>query len=99
MGNPNVGKSVVFSKLTGMEVLSANYTGTTVTYTEGKINKTHREAVLVDVPGTYSLEATSEAEEVAINLINEGADVVVAVLDATNLERNLNLALQIKSYN
>ncbi|SDJ97995.1 ferrous iron transporter B [Natronincola ferrireducens] len=99
MGNPNVGKSVVFSKLTGMEVMSANYTGTTVTYTKGIINHRKKKGVLIDVPGTYSLDSTSPAEEVAIEFLNEAsADVVICVLDATNLERNLNFALQVQEY-
>ncbi|KJF28644.1 GTP-binding protein [Clostridium aceticum] len=99
MGNPNVGKSVVFSKLTGMEVLSANYTGTTVTYTQGKIRHRDRKGVLIDVPGTYSLEATSAAEEVAVDFLQDSSvDAVICVLDATNLERNLNFALQVKEY-
>ncbi|MGF7184382.1 ferrous iron transport protein B [Desulfitispora alkaliphila] len=96
MGNPNVGKSVVFSKLTGMEVLTANYAGSTVNYTVGKVNYRGKKATLIDVPGTYSLESTSPAEEVAVRLLREGAHVVLCVLDATNLERNLNLALQLK---
>ena len=99
MGNPNVGKSVVFSKLTGVQVLAANYTGTTVGYTKGKVGNFNRDAVLIDVPGTYSLEATSEAEEVAIRFVEEGADAILCVLDATNLERNLNFAFQLKKYN
>ncbi len=96
MGNPNVGKSVIFSKLTGLDVLTANYAGTTVSYTEGHIHYHGKTATLIDVPGTYSLEATSPAEEVAVNFLEDGANVVICVLDATNLERNLNLALQIK---
>lgn len=99
MGNPNVGKSVVFSKLTGMEVMSANYTGTTVTYTKGKIRHRDKKGILIDVPGTYSLEATSPAEEVAVDFLkNSSADAVICVLDATNLERNINFALQVKQY-
>lgn len=98
MGNPNVGKSVVFSKLTGVEVLAANYTGTTVGYTKGKIRNLQKEGILIDVPGTYGLEATSEAEEVAVNFVKEGADAIICVLDATNLERNLNFALQLKKF-
>ncbi len=98
MGNPNVGKSVVFSKLTGVEVLAANYTGTTVGYTKGKIRNLKKEGILIDVPGTYGLEATSEAEEVAVSFVKEGADAIICVLDATNLERNLNFALQLKKF-
>lgn len=99
MGNPNVGKSVVFSKLTGVHVESSNYAGTTVDYTIGNIQLQKHTGVMIDVPGTYSLTATSEAEEVAVRLLNEGADVIICVLDATNLERNLDLALQLKQYN
>jgi ferrous iron transport protein B len=98
MGNPNVGKSVIFSKLTGLDVLTANYTGTTVSFTQGKINSKEFNGILTDVPGTYSLEATSEAEEVAISMLKSGGDVVICVLDATNLERNLNFALQLREY-
>jgi ferrous iron transport protein B len=98
MGNPNVGKSVIFSKLTGMDVESSNYAGTTVSYTAGSIQFRGKKAVLIDVPGTYSLQATSPAEEVAVRFVEEGADAVICVLDATNLERNLNLALQLKHY-
>lgn len=97
IGNPNVGKSVIFSKLTGMEVLSANYVGTTVSFTKGTVTHKGKKATLIDVPGTYSLEATSPAEEVAVKLLDEGAQVAICVLDATNLERNLNLALQLQS--
>ena len=86
MGNPNVGKSVLFSKLTGMGVMTANYAGTTVSYTAGKVNYWGKTAQLIDVPGTYSLEATSPAEEIAVQLLNKGANVVLCVLDATNLD-------------
>ena len=99
IGNPNVGKSVLFSKLTGMDVLAANYAGTTVDVTSGKVNYRGKKATLIDVPGTYSLDATSPAEEIAVKLLNEGAHVVLCVLDSTNLERNLNLALQLKQFN
>lgn len=98
MGNPNVGKSVVFSKLTGVHVDSSNYAGTTVDYTVGDINFGNKQGIMIDVPGTYSLEATSEAEKVAVALLEENADVIICVLDATHLERNLDLAYQLKEY-
>lgn len=98
MGNPNVGKSVVFSKLTGVHVDSSNYAGTTVDYTVGDIRFGNEEGIMIDVPGTYSLEATSEAERVAVSLLEEGADVIICVLDATHLERNLDLAYRLKEY-
>jgi ferrous iron transport protein B len=95
MGNPNVGKSVIFSRLTGIEVVSANYPGTTIEYTEGRMKLGERMATLVDPPGIYSLEPTSKVEEVTGQILEQGADVVVNVIDSTNLERNLNLTLQI----
>jgi len=105
MGNPNVGKSVFFSKLTGVHTVSSNFAGTTVDYTEGKLilgdnyNKDGHQYTLIDVPGTYSLKPTSEAESVAVKLIQEGACAVICVLDATNLERNLVLALEMQACN
>ncbi len=95
IGNPNVGKSVIFSRLTGADAISSNYPGTTVGYTEGSISVKGRNASLIDVPGVYSLEPTSKAEEVARLILDQGADLIVNVVDATNLERNLNLTLEI----
>ena len=95
MGNPNVGKSVIFSRLTGIEVVSANYPGTTIEYTEGRMKLGENMATLIDPPGVYSLEPTSKVEEVTGHILEQGADVVVNVIDSTNLERNLNLTLQI----
>ena len=96
MGNPNVGKSVVFSRLTGVQVTSSNYAGTTVGYTQGKVKLGKLVAELVDVPGTYSLQPSCQAEEVARQMFQEESpDLVVSVMDATNLERNLFLTLQL----
>ena len=95
MGNPNVGKSVIFSRLTGIDVISANYPGTTVEYTEGRMKLGEQMATLVDAPGVYSLDPTTRVEEVSRKIFLKGADVVVNVIDATNLERNLFLTLQI----
>ena len=94
MGNPNVGKSVIFSRLTGTSVTSSNYPGTTVEYTEGYMKKEGVTIDIIDVPGTYTLDPTNKAEEVAVEMLNEG-DLVINVVDATNLERNLNLTLQL----
>ena len=94
MGNPNVGKSVVFSRLTGVHVIASNYPGTTVGYTQGVMKLGEETAEVVDVPGTYTLQPTSEAEEIALEMLNTG-DIVINVVDATNLERNLNLTLQL----
>lgn len=97
MGNPNVGKSVIFSALTGSYVMSSNYAGTTVTYTKAKMKIDDQEYQLIDVPGTYSLNPTSPAEQVAVSFMKSDAKAVVCVLDATNLTRNLNLALEVQS--
>lgn len=99
IGNPNVGKSVIFSALTGIHVMSSNYAGTTVSYTKGTLVRGEKSYQIIDVPGIYSLAATSEAEEVAVSFLTSGAKVIVCVLDATNLTRNLNLALELKQYN
>lgn len=94
MGNPNVGKSVIFSKLTGTNVTASNYPGTTVEYTEGHMKYDDRDVQVIDVPGTYTLEPINEAEEVAVDMLDRG-DLVINVIDATNLERHLNLTLQL----
>jgi len=94
IGSPNVGKSAVFSRLTGANVITANYPGTTVEYTEGRMRLDGEPVEVIDVPGTYSLEPTNRAEQVAVEMIDSG-DVIVDVVDATNLERNLNLTVQL----
>jgi ferrous iron transport protein B len=94
MGCPNVGKSVLFSRLTGVNVISSNYPGTTVDFTKGSTRIGDEKFELVDVPGTYSLEPTTRAEEVAQTMLEE-ADVIINVVDATHLERNLYLTLEI----
>jgi ferrous iron transport protein B len=94
VGNPNVGKSVLFSRLTGTRTIASNYPGTTVGFTKGNLRIGEEQAEIIDVPGTYSLEPTSKAEEVAVDMLQEG-DIIIDVVDATNLERNLNLTLQL----
>ncbi len=69
MGPPNVGKSVLFNHFTGMEVSCANYIGTTVEYSTGEFRGMSRDTLLIDVPGTYTLEASNEAEEVAVRML------------------------------
>lgn len=93
-GNPNVGKSVVFSRLTGVDVLCSNYPGTTVSYCQGSIDYRGEKTELIDTPGAYSLDPRNRAEEVTAEMLAEG-DVVINVVDATNLERNLYLTLQL----
>ncbi len=95
-GNPNTGKSTVFNALTGLRQHTGNWPGKTVTRAEGGFLYDGRSYKLVDLPGTYSLLATSADEEVARDFILFGQpDVTVVVVDACRLERNLNLALQV----
>lgn len=96
MGHPNVGKSVVFNRLTGANVSESNYPGTTVDFTRGYMQLDGEEVEIIDVPGTFSLEPKDKAEEVAVKMLKENEDsVVVCVIDATKLERGLYLALEI----
>ncbi len=94
MGNPNVGKSVVFSRLTGAKVITSNYAGTTVDFCQGHIRVGKGKFDIIDAPGTYSLQPTNKSEEVAVEMLKQ-ADIVVIVLDSTNLERNLFLTHEI----
>jgi Fe2+ transport system protein B len=95
-GNPNTGKSTVFNALTGLRQHTGNWPGKTVTRAEGGLKYGDKRYKLVDLPGTYSLLATSMDEEVARDFILFGQpDVTLVVVDATRLERNLNLVLQI----
>ena len=95
-GNPNVGKSTVFNALTGLRQHTGNWPGKTIVRAEGAFAHRGSRIKLVDLPGTYSLQAGSADEEVARDFLLFGRpDVTVAVVDATRLERNLHLVLQI----
>lgn len=95
-GNPNVGKSTVFNALTGLRQHTGNWAGKTVTCAQGSYFYEEHRYICVDLPGTYSLLAHSPEEEAARDfIVTGGADVVVVVCDATCLERNLILVLQI----
>lgn len=95
-GNPNTGKSTVFNALTGLRQHTGNWPGKTVTRAEGVFQHGGKRIRIVDLPGTYSLQAGSTDEEVARDFILFGKpDVTLVVLDATRLERNIPLALQI----
>ncbi|MFB3111249.1 MAG: FeoB small GTPase domain-containing protein, partial [Gemmatimonadales bacterium] len=95
-GNPNTGKSTVFNALTGLRQHTGNWPGKTVARAEGAYEHEGRRVKVIDLPGTYSLQAGSADEEVARDFVLFGQpDVTVIVVDATRLERNLNLALQV----
>lgn len=95
-GYPNTGKSTVFNSLTGMNQHTGNWPGKTVTNALGRYQYDNEKYLLMDLPGTYSLLSSSVEEEVARDFICFGQpDVSVVVTDATSLERNLNLVLQI----
>jgi len=96
-GNPNSGKTTAFNAITGARQHIANYPGVTVEKKFGRINHKGYEIEVVDLPGTYSLTAYSLEEIVARDfLVNERPDVVVDIVDASNLDRNLYLAVQFK---
>lgn len=95
-GNPNTGKSTIFNELTGLRQHTGNWPGKTIARAEGAFAFAGRRYKIVDLPGTYSLLSASPDEEVARDFILFGRpDVTVVVADATRLERNLNLVLQV----
>ena len=96
MGNPNVGKSAVFNRLTGAKVIESNYPGTTVDYTKGYMRLDGKDVEIIDVPGTFSLEPKDKAEEVAVKMLRENRDsIIICVIDSVKLERGLYLAIEI----
>lgn len=95
-GNPNTGKSTIFNSLTKMHQHTGNWTGKTVENAAGISSYKNQKFLFVDIPGTYSLFADSEEEKIARDYISSKiSDVTVIVVDATRLERNLNLVYQI----
>ena len=95
-GNPNAGKTTIFNALTGLRQHTGNWPGKTVEKKEGEIEHEDLTINIVDLPGTYSLTAYSPEEIIARDyIIEEHPDVVINVVDATNLERNLYLTVQI----
>jgi ferrous iron transport protein B len=95
-GNPNAGKSTIFNLLTGLHQHTGNWPGKTVAKKEGEVQHGNLKINVVDLPGTYSLTAYSPEEIITRDFIIEARpDVVINVVDATNLERNLYLTVQI----
>src|SRR6266436_3676825 len=100
-GNPNAGKTTLFNSLTGLKQKVANYPGVTVERKHGPWRLNGKAADLIDLPGLYSLDATSLDEHIARDVITgdqagtKKPDAIVAVVDATNLERNLYLVMQL----
>lgn len=100
IGNPNVGKSTIFNALTGLNQHTGNWPGKTVEIAYGNFIYNNKKYKITDLPGTYSLFSSSKEEEVASDFICfSKSDLIILVLDATMLERNLNLATQILEAN
>lgn len=95
-GNPNTGKSTLFNLLTGLRQHTGNWAGKTVDLAQGEFTHNGHDFLMIDLPGTYSLFSNSKDEEVTRDyIVFEEPDVTIVVLDATSLERNMNLALQV----
>ncbi|MHA1754175.1 MAG: ferrous iron transport protein B [Candidatus Odinarchaeia archaeon] len=96
-GNPNVGKSVIFNSLTGMDVTISNYPGTTVEITKGTLEHAKKKIIVIDLPGTYSLNSNSMDQLVARETILRFKDdgIIINIIDASNLERNLIFTLEL----
>lgn len=99
MGAPNVGKSVFFTHYTKVHVISSNYAGTTVSYMKGDFTLAGNNFTMIDVPGTYSLTSSNEAEELAILFLKNNPDGILFVLNAADLEGSIKLFLEVKRYN
>jgi len=99
IGNPNVGKSLIFQQLTGLGVEISNYPGTTVDIKYGSVCFEKERLQVVDLPGIYSLDGSSDEERMVRSFLQSGAvDRLIAVVDATHLERNLYLLVQVAEY-
>ncbi|HCY06611.1 MAG TPA: ferrous iron transporter B [Erysipelotrichaceae bacterium] len=99
MGAPNVGKSVFFTHYTKVHVISSNYAGSTVSYMKGDFTLAGNNFTMIDVPGTYSLTSSNEAEELAILFLKNNPDGILFVLNAADLEGSIKLFLEVKRYN
>jgi ferrous iron transport protein B len=93
-GNPGAGKSVLFTRLTGSLVISHNFPGTAIGFSSGHMQVARDSAEVIDTPGVYSLESSGQAGEVARKMLRDG-DIIINVVNATNLERDLYLTLEL----
>ena len=93
-GNPGAGKSVLFTRLTGSLVISDNFPGTAIGFSSGHMRVANDSAEVIDTPGVYSLESSGQAGEVARKMLRDG-DIIINVVNATNLERDLYLTLEL----
>jgi ferrous iron transport protein B len=98
VGQPNVGKSVLFSHLTGVRTIASNYPGTTVSFAMGRMRGKGSTLIVMDAPGTYSLEPLDEAARVTVDLIDD-AKRIINVVDSTHLERHLPMTLELIAQN
>ena len=98
LGNPNVGKTTLFNTLTGLHNHTGNWPGKTVSNSEGVLKTKNKTYNLIDLPGIYSLNPYSEEEIIAKEFIEQkDIDIILIVVDATSLERNLNLVLETRN--
>ncbi len=98
VGNPNVGKSVFFSNYTKINAVSSNFAGTTVSYLKGTLDFGEEKYTLIDVPGIFSLNGKTVADEVALKFVHSNPQAIIFILDATNLTRSVELALELKEF-
>lgn len=99
VGNPNVGKSYVFNRLTGQEVFVSNYPGTSVEINRGFLTVGNKSIELLDMPGVYSLNSGTPEAAMLVEALKEPPDLIIQVLDTVNLERNLVLTLELMKAN
>jgi ferrous iron transport protein B len=97
IGNPNVGKSLVLNRLTGSNFIVSNYAGTSLELSEATLKLSNREIKIIDTPGIYSIISSGQDQRIIKDLLEkEKPELILNVLDATNMERNLLLSFELK---